>query len=293
MALEVRNVSVQYDGTGHRGRHKLHPQVLAVDNVSFSLADGDSLALLGPSGCGKSSLLRAIVGLEPLAGGQISFDGVDLINVPVHQRGFGLLFQDGQLFPHRNVGRNVSYGLEMQKDRKWLRPAKVSLDPSANPIAVAPNTGSEGVTANSRPGREPWNGRAAREQRVAEVLNLVGLAGYQSRPIDTLSGGERQRVALARALAPQPRLLLLDEPFSALDRNLRLRLVQEVRDILHQTSTTAITVTHDHDEAFTIANRVGIMQKGQLIATGTRDQLQTSPDPRVQEFLTASGQPPS
>jgi thiamine transport system ATP-binding protein len=179
-----------------------------------------------------------------LASGTIAYDGGDLAGIPVHRRGFGLLFQDGQLFPHRNVGQNVAYGLEMQKQPK-----------------------------------------AARQARVAEMLGLVGLGGYQNRPIDTLSGGERQRVALARALAPQPRLLLLDEPFSALDRNLRLRLAPEVRDILHRTGTTAITVTHDHDEAFTIADRVGIMSNGHLLEIGTRAELEASPNPEIQTFL--------
>jgi len=252
VALSVQHVSVRYD-SDRKGWLTLNVQapVFAVNDVSFTLADSDSLALLGPSGCGKSSLLRAIVGLEPLASGKVWFDGVDLAKVPVHRRGFGLLFQEGQLFPHRSVGRNVSYGLDVQRDSSVANRAR----------------------------------RADRDARVAEVLDLVGLAGYQGRPIDTLSGGERQRVALARALAPQPRLLLLDEPFSALDRNLRLRLVTEVRDILQATKTSSITVTHDHGEAFTIANRVGIMQNGELLAIGTRDELESSQNPKVEEFL--------
>jgi len=247
MGLVVSHVSVRYEDEAVGGRFGGRRAFkTAVDDVSFDLADGESMALLGPSGCGKSSLLRAIVGLEPLAGGTISYDGVDLAAVPVHQRGFGLLFQDGQLFPHRNVARNVAYGLEMA-------PTKLP--------------------------------RPARQVRISEMLDLVGLTGYQNRPIDTLSGGERQRVALARALAPEPRLLLLDEPFSALDRNLRLRLVAEVRDILRATNTTAITVTHDHDEAFTIADRVGIMSQGKLLALGTRAELEADPNPEVQQFL--------
>jgi len=247
MVLTVQDASVRYESqrAGLLGRRSSAPPLLAVDDVSFTLDDGESLALLGPSGCGKSSLLRATVGLEPLASGRILWNGSDLATVPVHKRGFGLLFQDGQLFPHRNVGRNVSYGLDILGDRP----------------------------------------RPERTARVAEVLQLVGLDGYQDRPIDTLSGGERQRVALARALAPKPRLLLLDEPFSALDRNLRIRLVAEVRDILRTTNTSAITVTHDHDEAFTIANRVGIMQKGRLIALGTESQLRSSKNQQVQSFL--------
>jgi thiamine transport system ATP-binding protein len=206
MGLRVRDAVVRYEGT------------TAVGGVSLDVADGEVLALLGPSGCGKSSLLRAVAGLEPLAAGSVAFDGQDLAGVPVHRRGFGLLFQDGQLFAHRDVARNVAYGLE---------------------------------TA-----RVP---RAERAARVRELLELVGLAGYERRAVPTLSGGERQRVALARALAPRPRLLLLDEPFSALDRGLRERLAVEVRAILTRTGTTAVFVTHDHDEAFTVAGRVAVM----------------------------------
>jgi thiamine transport system ATP-binding protein len=206
MGLHVRDAVVRYEGT------------TAVGGVSLDVADGEVLALLGPSGCGKSSLLRAVAGLEPLAAGSVAFDGQDLAGVPVHRRGFGLLFQDGQLFAHRDVARNVAYGLE---------------------------------TA-----RVP---RAERAARVRELLALVGLAGYERRAVTTLSGGERQRVALARALAPRPRLLLLDEPFSALDRGLRERLAVEVRAILTRTGTTAVFVTHDHDEAFTVADRVAVM----------------------------------
>ena len=163
--LEVRNVSVRYF-SARRRRGSPEPEGVAVDDVSLRLEPTQTLALLGPSGCGKSSLLRAIAGLEPLASGAILWNGQDLARVPPHQRGFGLLFQDGQLFPHRNVARNISYGLE-----------------------------ASGIP------------RAERAQRIAELLELVGLTGYGERAITELSGGQRQRVALARALAPRPRLL--------------------------------------------------------------------------------------
>jgi thiamine transport system ATP-binding protein len=247
--LSVRNATVVYDDEAtatHGLRHRATPKKVAVANVSFDLAPGESLALLGPSGCGKSSLLRAVAGLEPLAAGTVYFDGQDLARVPAYQRNIGLLFQDGQLFPHRNVERNVAYGLEMQ--------------------------------------HLP---RAQRKVRVGQLLELVGLPGYQKRPINTLSGGERQRVALARALAPNPRLMLLDEPFSALDRSLRGRLAVEVRDILKRTGIPSITVTHDHDEAFTMADRVGIMRDGQILALGTESELRASANPGVQSFLSA------
>lgn len=231
--LEVRDAVVQYGTT------------TAVDGVSLDVAGGEVLALLGPSGCGKSSLLRAIAGLEPLAGGTVAWQERDLAGVPVHQREIGLLFQDGQLFAHADVASNVAYGLRVAGIR-----------------------------------------RADRDARVAELLALVGLAGYGERSVTSLSGGERQRVALARALAPEPRLLLLDEPLSALDRGLRERLAADLREILPATGTTAIFVTHDHDEAFAVADRVAVMDRGQVLQVAAPEQLWAAPASRqVAEFL--------
>ncbi|MDM8085915.1 ABC transporter ATP-binding protein [Cellulomonas cellasea] len=237
--LMIDALSVRY-GDPRRGG-----ATTAVDGVTLEVQRGEVLALLGPSGCGKSSVLRAVAGLEPLAGGVVSWDGADLAGVPVHHRGFGLMFQDGQLFPHRDVAGNVEFGLRM---------------------ARAP--------------------RAQRRARVAELLDVVGLAGYGSRPVATLSGGERQRVALARALAPQPRLLLLDEPLSALDRALRERLADDLRSALTATGTTALFVTHDHDEAATVGDRVAVMSAGRLLQVAAPAELWRRPASReVAEFL--------
>ncbi len=239
--LAVRDVVVRYaDPASGKG-----PGTTAVRGVSLDLAPGEVLALLGPSGCGKSSLLRAVAGLEPVAAGSVSWGGRDLAGVPVHRRGFGLMFQEGQLFPHRDVAGNVAFGLRMAGVR-----------------------------------------RAAASDRVAELLELVGLAGYAQRPVATLSGGERQRVALARALAPEPQLLLLDEPLSALDRGLRDRLAGDLRAALVTTGTTALFVTHDHDEAFTVADRVAVMDAGRLLQVAAPEDLWRAPaSRRVAEFL--------
>src|SRR6478735_7642833 len=175
--LSLDHVHVAYDG------------VPAVVDATLDLPDGHVLAVLGPSGSGKSTLLRAIAGLEPVSDGRISWDGTDLSGTPTHKRGFALMFQDGQLFGHLTVARNVGYALRLRR---------------------APDT----------------------DARVRELLALVGLEGYGDRLPATLSGGERQRVALARSLAVQPRLLLLDEPLSALDAGLRERLATDLRDIL-------------------------------------------------------------
>ena len=239
--LGVRDVVVHYrddDGT----------VATAVDGVSLDVAPGEVLALLGPSGSGKSTLLRAVAGLEPLSAGQVRWDDADLAGVPTHRRGFGMVFQDGQLFPHRDVAGNVAFGLRM--------------------------TGTGG------------HDRAAHRARVAELLDLMGLAGFERRDVASLSGGERQRVALARSLAPRPRLLLLDEPLSALDRALRERLAGDVRAALVATGTTALFVTHDHDEAFAVADRIAVLDLGRLLQVAEPAALWHRPaSRRVAEFL--------
>jgi ABC-type Fe3+/spermidine/putrescine transport system ATPase subunit len=196
--------------------------------VSFGVAAGEIVCLLGPSGCGKSTLLRVIAGLEREYTGTVCFDHQPIDRVPPHQRGFGFMFQDFALLPHRTVGQNIAFGLRMQG---MSRPAIAS--------------------------------------RVADMLDLVGLPGYDGRTIFELSGGERQRVALARSLAPQPRLLLLDEPLGALDRTLRERLTDELRTIIKRVGLTSIYVTHDQVEAFAVADRILLMDQGRIIQTGT------------------------
>ena len=224
MALTLRDVVVRYG------------DVRAVDRVSLDLEQGRVLAVLGPSGCGKSTLLRAVAGLEPVTEGSLAFDGRDLARVPTHRRGFALMFQDGQLFAHLSVARNVAYSLRLR-----------------------------GVPA------------AARASRVRELLDLVGLSGFEDRLPATLSGGERQRVALARALAVEPRLLLLDEPLSALDATLRGRLALDLREILRAAGTTALMVTHDHEEAFTVADEMAVMRAGRIVQRGELSAVWRAP----------------
>lgn len=220
--LTLDHLSVTYDGTP------------AVVDASLDLEDGHVLAVLGPSGSGKSTLLRAVAGLEPPASGRICWDGEDLAGVPTHKRGFALMFQDGQLFGHLTVARNVGYALRLR--------------------------------------RTP---RAA--ERVAELLALVGLEGYADRLPATLSGGERQRVALARSLAVEPRLLLLDEPLSALDAGLRERLATDLREILRAAGTTALMVTHDHEEAYAVADRLAVMRAGRVVQQGDIGEVWRAP----------------
>ncbi|MBE7550187.1 MAG: ABC transporter ATP-binding protein [Anaerolineales bacterium] len=212
--------------------------------VSLALDEGQILCLLGPSGCGKTTLLRLIAGLETPDSGRVYFEGQDISTVPPHQRGFGLMFQEFALFPHKNVGQNVAFGLQ-----QWPR--------------------AEAIQA-----------------RVQEMLALVGLAGFERRDVDSLSGGERQRVALARSLAPGPRLLMLDEPLGALDRALRERLMLEIRQILKGLGLTSIYVTHDQTEAFAVADRVVVMNRGRIEQDGPPEQLYYHPaTPFVAQFL--------
>jgi ABC-type Fe3+/spermidine/putrescine transport system ATPase subunit len=222
--LEVDNICRSY------------PDGWTLADITFSVHQGESVCLLGPSGCGKTTLLRLIAGLEEPECGQIRLDGEDVIRTPSHERGFGLMFQEYALFPHRDVFGNVAFGLRMQ-----------ALD------------------------------RRAIAERVAEVLDLVGLAGFEHRDVNELSGGERQRVALARSLAPRPTLLMLDEPLGALDRALRERLMVELPRILRQARATAITVTHDQEEAFAIADRVVLMRSGRIVQVGPPQEVYRRP----------------
>lgn len=202
------------------------------------------MCLLGPSGCGKTTLLRLIAGLETPDSGSILFEGRDIMGVPPHQRGFGLMFQEFALFPHKNVGQNIAFGVQH------------------------------------------WPHAQERQARVKEMLALVGLTGFAGRDVNSLSGGERQRVALARSLAPGPRLLMLDEPLGALDRALRERLMLEIRQILKGLGLTAIYVTHDQTEAFAVADRVAVMNRGRIEQDGSPEVVYYQPaTPFVAQFL--------
>lgn len=204
--------------------------------VSLNARAGEVVALLGPSGCGKTTLLRIVAGLERADSGTIRFGGEVIDTLPVHRRGFGMMFQDYALFPHRDVAANVAFGLRMQN-----LPAP----------AIA--------------------------ERVAAMLELVGMAGYARRRVYDLSGGERQRVALARALAPRPRLLMLDEPLAALDRTLRERLQDELRAIVRQVGVTTLYVTHDQQEAFALADRVVLLNAGRVVQEGPPETVYRQP----------------
>ncbi|MFJ5227247.1 ABC transporter ATP-binding protein [Streptomyces sp. NPDC088400] len=236
--LTLSDVTVRFGSLkGPRTDSRTAPEPrTALDAVDLEMTEHEIVCVLGPSGSGKSTLLRVVAGLQDLDGGRVSLDGTDQAGVPAHRRGVGLMFQDHQLFPQRDVGGNVAFGLRMR-----------------------------GVS------------RDERACRVAELLDLVGLPGSGRRAVAALSGGEQQRVALARALAPQPRLLMLDEPLGQLDRGLRERLVVELRGLFGRLGTTVLAVTHDQGEAFALADRVVVMRDGRIAQTGPPQEVWQRP----------------
>jgi iron(III) transport system ATP-binding protein len=213
---------------------------LILDDLSFSLAEGQIAALLGPSGCGKTTLLRSIAGLIQPSDGTIRF-GKQLVSLsslvmPSHKRKIGYVPQEGALFPHLSVADNISFGL----DRSVFTKDQI-------------------------------------RQTTKEMLNLIGLQGYESRMPNQLSGGQQTRVALARALAIKPAIVLLDEPFSALDEALRDDLRSDVINLLRASKTTAILVTHDREEALVSADVVALMRAGKIVQQGSPEAVYSKP----------------
>ncbi|GAB5518787.1 MAG: ABC transporter ATP-binding protein [Rhodothermales bacterium] len=228
MLLAVEGITVGYDPAA--------PPV--VQQLSFSVREGEIFALLGPSGCGKTTTLRTIAGFEQASEGAIVLDGEQLAgpsrHVPPERRGIGVVFQDYALFPHLTVQQNVQFGLR-----------KTS--------------------------------QAERERLVKQALRMVGLERYAHAKPSQLSGGQQQRVAIARTIAPQPRLMLLDEPFSNLDALLRQHTRRELRSMLKAEGITTILVTHDQEEALSFADRVAVMRNGAIEQVGTPEQIYTEP----------------
>jgi sulfate/thiosulfate transport system ATP-binding protein len=221
----------------------------ALEDVTLDVGDGELVALLGPSGSGKTTLLRVLAGLDAADQGMVRFDGRDVTAASVSERGVGFVFQHYALFRHMTVAENVAFGLRVLPRKR--RPSESFI------------TG-----------------------RVHELLSLIRLEAYADRMPSQLSGGQRQRVALARALAVEPRVLLLDEPFGALDAQVRKELRRWLRRLHEDLSVTTILVTHDQDEALELADRVAILHEGRLHQVGNAADLHESPaTPFVAGFM--------
>ena len=222
--LQIKDIYKRYEG------------VPLIQGISFDVGEYETVCLLGASGSGKSTMLRIIAGLEKPESGKVLWDEKDLSNVPVHKRGFGLMFQDYALFPHRNVEENVSFGLRMSGlDKKVIR------------------------------------------EKTHQALERVNMLPYAKRSVNDLSGGEKQRIALARTLAPDPNLLMLDEPLGALDRSLREQLLLELRDLIKVSGVPTIYVTHDQEEAFSISNHLILIKDGKIEQEGIPEEIYKKP----------------
>lgn len=228
---------------------KYFGQFQALDAVSLSIERGELVALLGPSGCGKTTLLRIIAGLEQPDRGDVKFFGQDVTELHPRHRGVGFVFQHYALFKHMRVKDNIAFGLEVKERAR--RPSQAQI--------------------------------AARVEQLLELVQLEGLGG---RFPAQLSGGQRQRVALARALAVEPRVLLLDEPFGALDARVRLELRRWLRRLHDELQITTVFVTHDQEEAMEVADRIVVLDRGRVAQVGNVESLYESPaSPFVFEFL--------
>jgi putrescine transport system ATP-binding protein len=228
-----------------QGVSKTYGGFSAVDNVDLTIYKGEIFALVGASGCGKTTLLRMLAGFARQSSGRISIDGVEMSDVPPHERPVNMMFQSYALFPHMSVEANVGYGIK-----------RLPLDSTT------------------------------RRRRIQEALDMVQLGALSQRKPHQLSGGQRQRVALARALIRRPKLLLLDEPLSALDKKLREKTQFELMDLQYQLGITFIVVTHDQDEAMALATRIAVMDRGKVLQVGTPSQIYEFPSSRfVADFV--------
>jgi sulfate transport system ATP-binding protein len=235
-----------------RNIHKKFGAFTALHDISLDFPAGELVALLGPSGCGKTTLLRIIAGLEWADNGQVFLDGEDASAAHVRERQVGFVFQHYALFRHMTVFENIAFGLK-------VKPRNVR--PSDDQI----------------------------RKRVLELLDLVQMAGLRDRYPPQLSGGQRQRIALARALAVEPRVLLLDEPFGALDAKVRKELRRWLRHLHDDLHITSLFVTHDQEEALEVADQVVLMNQGRVVQIGTPSEVYESPaTPFVYGFLGAA-----
>ena len=229
-----------------RGVQKYFGDYHALRDVDLDVAGGEFFSLLGPSGCGKTTLLRTIAGFETVSDGTVRIGGRDMARVPPNRRPTNMVFQSYAVFPHLSVARNVAFGLRKRSDLN----------------------------------------AEAKRTLVEDALDMVGLGGFGGRASHALSGGQRQRVALARALVLKPKVLLLDEPLSALDRKMREQMQEELIRLQRQVGITFVLVTHDQEEALVMSDRIAVMFEGRIAQVAEAEDLYRRPvDQRVAEFI--------
>lgn len=236
MKVVLQNLTKIFPGRGRRKQE----EVTAVKDVTFEIPDGALVGLLGPSGCGKSTTLNLISGLEKPTEGKIFFGEDDVTELPVENRGIGLVFQNYALYPHLTVKQNIMFPLENLKGKEKL-------------------------------------GKEQMAQKVGEAARLVQIDELLDRKPGELSGGQQQRVAIARALVKNPAVLLLDEPLSNLDARLRLQTREEIRRIQRETGITTVFVTHDQEEAMSISDFIVVMKEGVVQQIGNPQEVYDSP----------------
>ena len=220
--LQLKNISKSYDG------------VSILKNINLEIEEGEIVSILGPSGSGKTTLLNLILGLVDVDEGNIIYNGKDLTNVPMEERGFNIVFQDYALFPHLNAYQNITYGLKNKPD-------------------------------------------ISTKEEVDDLIRLLGLEEHLSKKIDQLSGGQKQRVALARTMVMKPKILLLDEPLSALDGVIKESIKDRIKTIAKEYHLTTIIVTHDPEEALTLSDRVLIINEGTISQYGKPEEIINAP----------------
>lgn len=229
--LKLENVSKSFDG------------VSILEDISLEIQKGEIVSILGPSGSGKTTLLNLILGLTETDSGRIIFEGKDLTDVPMEERGFNIVFQDYALFPHLNAYKNITYGLRNKPD-------------------------------------------ISTKEEVEELIRLLGLEEHLDKKIDQLSGGQKQRVALARTMVMKPKILLLDEPLSALDGVIKESIKDRIKTIAKEFHLTTIIVTHDPEEALTLSDRVLIVNEGSISQYGKPEEIINTPgNSFVKEFI--------
>jgi iron(III) transport system ATP-binding protein len=245
-------------------------ETVAVRDVNVGIEQGEFFALLGPSGCGKTTTMRCIAGFEQPTSGHVEIAGRPVAGLSPAQRDTGMVFQNYALFPHYDVFRNVAYGLLMDR---------------LHGQGMGRRAGAVGSLLNGRIAHR----QAEVRDEVARALEQVDLAGYERRKISQLSGGQQQRVALARALVKQPSVLLMDEPLSNLDRKLRNQMRYTIRDIQQRVGITTIFVTHDQEEAMSMADRIALMRDGRIVQIAKPSELYERPaTPWAADFVGTS-----